>query len=118
MAKLLKSSITTFALCCIALSGHAYAECVIPAAPIVPDGNVASEDELVAASKAMKTFQTSLMEHRDCLAEEEGTLDKEAESFADLKKTLSDKYNASVDAEEKLAEEFNAAVRSFKARQK
>ena len=118
MANIFKSSVITLALCCIALSEHAYAECIIPAAPIVPDGNVASEDELVAASKAMKTFQTSLVAHRNCLAEEEGTFDVEAENFAELKKALSDKYNASVDAEEKLAEEFNAAVRSFKARQK
>lgn len=118
MAKFLKSSITTFALCCITLSGHAYAECVAPATPIIPDGNVASEDELVSASKAMKAFQTKLVDHRNCLAEEEGTLDTEAENFMELKKAVGAKYNESVDAEEKLAEEFNVAVRAFKARQK
>ena len=118
MTKFLKPSIITFALCCITLSGHAYAQCLIPAAPIVPDGNVASEDELVSASKAMKVFQTSLIDHRNCLAEEEGSLDKEAEGFTELKKAIADEYNISVDAEEKLADEFNAAVRAFKARQK
>lgn len=119
MANLVKSSVITLALCCIALSGQAYAECIIPAAPIVPDGNVASEDELVSAQKAMKAFQDSLAEHRVCLSREEETfISEDSEGLVDLQNALSDKYNASVDAEEKLAEEFNAAVRSFKARQK
>jgi hypothetical protein len=118
MANLVKSSVITLALCCLTLSGHAYAECIIPAAPIVPDGNVASEDELVAAQNAMKAFQDSLAEHRVCLATEEATFDEDTEGLVELKAALSDQYNASVDAEEKLADEFNAAVRSFKARQK
>ena len=57
--------------------------CDMPAGPIIPDGNVASEDELVAAQKAMKMFQTSLVDFRNCLYDMEQTVDMEAEGAED-----------------------------------
>jgi len=92
-------------------------DCAMPASPIIPDGNVASEDELVAASKAMKAFQGNLVEYRNCLAAKDAALDPEAEDTAAKKTALNNSYNVSVDAEGAVADEFNAAVRAFKARQ-
>ncbi|MBX2848115.1 MAG: hypothetical protein KTR16_07345 [Acidiferrobacterales bacterium] len=100
-----------------AFSAQAFAECDVPASPIIPDGNVASLDELVSAQKAMKMYQTSLGTYRDCLKEMEAGIDTEAEDAADKSKVLLTEYNASVDSEAAVAEEFNTAVRAFKTRQ-
>ena len=91
--------------------------CDMPAAPIIPDGNVASEDELVAAQKAMKMFQTSLGGYRECLDGKQAAIDMEAEDGEAKAELILADYNASVDAEAKIAEEFNVAVRAFKSRQ-
>ena len=93
------------------------AVCDMPAGPIIPDGNVASEDELVAAQKAMKMFQTSLISYRNCLQGMESKIDMEADTAVAHQDVILNNYNLSVDAEAKVAEEFNAAVRAFKARQ-
>jgi hypothetical protein len=93
------------------------AECNLPNSPIIPDGNVASQDELVAAQKAMKAYQGELVGYRQCLDGKLQALDPEAESSAEQTAALNARYDRSVDAEAKVAEEFNAAVRAFKARQ-
>ena len=93
------------------------AACMMASAPIIPDGNVASEDELVAASGAMKAYQGKLQEYRDCMVGMEEGLDAEAEDDAIKLAEIRAKYDASVDAEAAIAEEFNLAVRAFKARQ-
>ena len=100
-----------------AFSSQAFAECDIPASPIIPDGNVASLDELVSAQKAMKMYQTSLGGYRECLTGMEAEIDTEAEDAQDKSKAILAQYNASVDSEAAVAEEFNAAVRVFKTRQ-
>ena len=93
------------------------ASCSMEGAPIIPDGNVASEDELIAASGAMKAYQGKLQEYRDCMVAEEKLIDPEAEDNALKMAEIRAKYDASVDAESAIADEFNAAVRAFKARQ-
>lgn len=98
------------------ITGHAYAECEVPAAPIIPDGNVASEDELVAAQIAVKTFQGKLVDYRDCLLKKELAADQQAEDYEAKTAEILALSNASVDMEEKIAEEFNQAVRSYKER--
>ncbi|MEM7358746.1 MAG: hypothetical protein AAF431_06605 [Pseudomonadota bacterium] len=98
-------------------SQQALAECSHGEGPIIPDGNVASQDELVAAQKAMKAFQADLVTYRECLVEEESAVDPEAADAAEQTAAIGAKYDASVDAEEQMAAEFNAAVRAFKARQ-
>jgi len=66
---MIKLNQTLFASALIlAVSSYANAECTTPSAPIIPDGNVASQDELVAAQKAMKAYQGELIEHRECLS--------------------------------------------------
>ena len=92
-------------------------ECGLPTTPIVPDGNVASEDELISAQKAMKGYQALLAEYRECLVAGEKKLDPDAEDTADRIKDNKAKYDASIDAEESIAEKFNTTVRAYKARQ-
>jgi len=100
-----------------AFSGYTFADCALPESPIVPDGNVASEDELVAAQKAMKAYQAKLGDYRLCLDDQQTALDPEAETSVEAIAEITANYDASVDAESVIAEEFNVAVRAFKARQ-
>ena len=101
----------------LATSGSVLAnDCSLPQDPIVPDGNVASEDELIASQVAIKNYQGELAVFRDCLTDADAALDpKDADSEA-LKKATLDQYNTSVDQETKVVEEFSAAVQAFKAR--
>ncbi|NNC99483.1 MAG: hypothetical protein HKN85_04820 [Gammaproteobacteria bacterium] len=98
-------------------SAHVLADCESPLTPIIPDGNVASKDELVSAQKAMKNYQSSLVEFRDCLVGMQEALDPEAEDIAVKTADIGMKFDSSVEAETKVAEEFNLAVRAYKARQ-
>ena len=100
-----------------AVSAQAFAECDETSSPIIPDGNVASMDELVSAQKAIKMYQTSLTEYRDCLKAMEEAIDPEAETAQEQSAAILADYNGSVDNEAAIAEEFNVAVRDFKARQ-
>ena len=101
----------------ILFSNQAFAGCEAPAKPIIPDGNVASMDELVSAQKALKEFQAGVLEYRECIGKMETEMDKEAEGAEEKSAEILNMFNASVDRETALAEEFNLAVRAFKARQ-
>ena len=93
------------------------AECVAPVVPIIPDGNVASEDELITTSKAIKAFQLGdLTEYRNCLSELEKTLDVETDAGKEQAAEILNQFNTSVDSETAMSEKFNAAIRAFKAR--
>ena len=91
--------------------------CTAPNGPIIPDGNVASEDELVSAQNGIKSYQAGLSIYRLCLADLETNLDPVAESTETLKTALKSLYDASIDAETAVAEKFNLSVRAFKERQ-
>jgi len=84
--------------------------------PIIPDGNVASKDELVSAQNRIKYYQDSLLDFRECLIKVEKELDPDAEGYEEAKKALVARSNESIDLETKVAEEFNKAVRAFKER--
>ena len=129
MSKLKFSFLTTFIIAAVGgqtvaadnhpevdVTGQIGAQCVLPTAPIIPDGNVASQDELLAAQKSMKEFQGSLVDYRQCIDEKSTLLDLESEEGAAAKLVNNGLYDASVTAEENVAEQFNLAVRAFKAR--
>lgn len=92
----------------------ALAECTAPTGtPIIPDGNVASKDELIAAQAAVKEFQSLNLEYLECLDTKRTSLDPEA---ADTEQKLTEfkvLEDAAVGMEEKLANEFNTARKAF-----
>ena len=110
-------SATLFALSFSLVSHNALADCNLPAGPIIPDGNVASEDELISAQKAMKLYQESLLDYRECLDAQVADLDPEAETTEAKKLEVLALFNASIESEERVANEFNQSVRAYKARQ-
>lgn len=108
----------TLIACSIAfgISNTALAECTAPSAPIIPDGNVASEDELIAAQGAYKAFEKSFYDYRDCLTAEEQAFDPEAEDLETKKAAIMAADDAAFAELNRVANEFNAAVKAFKAR--
>ena len=92
------------------------APCILPTEPIIPDGNVASKEELVGASKAIKALQAELGTYRECLTAKSNAVVGEDEVSAELRKGYIVRYNESVDLEEKVAGEFNSAYKIFKAK--
>ena len=91
-------------------------DCVLPTAPIIPDGNVASKDELISAQGAYKEYEVTIDNYRGCLEEQEKAIAEDAEDAEAQRAALLALDGASVDALTKVAEEFNVAVRAFKAK--
>jgi len=85
--------------------------CVLPASPnAIPED--ASYDDLVAAKKAVATFQGEIEVFRGCLKKAEENKDNTPGNLA----AIVSSYNYSVEMEERVAERFNAAIRSYKER--
>lgn len=91
-------------------------ECVLPNSPLIPDGNVASKDELIAAKDSYEAFQSKIINYRECLTAQEAKIPTESDSAEEQKKAILALDDASIDSLKKVAEEFNLAVRAFKDR--
>jgi hypothetical protein len=118
----MEASMTRFSKTLIAcafalgLSSNALAQCTAPAAPIIPDGNVASEDELVAAQRAYKAFEKKFYDYRDCLSAEEQAMSPDAADLEAQKAVISSADDAAFEELNRVAAEFNSAVKVFKTR--
>ncbi len=104
----------------LALAANAArAECNYPARVEIPNGSQASQDEMIAGQRAIKSYMEAMNAYLDCIeletraAVEEG---EAAEVTAERERLLSQKHNAAVDEMETLAADFNAQVRAYKAR--
>jgi len=100
----------------LGLSSNALAECTAPSAPIIPDGNVASKDELIAAQGAYKTFESSFYDYRDCLTAKEQAIAPEAADLEAQKAAITEADDIAFAELNRVAAEFNAAVKAFKAK--
>jgi len=88
-----------------------------------PDGNTATQEEMLAAQKLVKAYVTSMEAYLDCIKGDEaqalialGDTDEEAKRQRAL--TFDKKHNAAVEEMNLVAEEFNVQVRAFKERNK
>ncbi len=89
-------------------------ECVMPDMPTVPDGNTATEEELIAAVNEVKNFQELNAAFRECLDNQERAFGEEIPENA-LRRILG-LYNTSVENEESLGAQVNDAIRAFRSR--
>ena len=90
--------------------------CSVPGSPIIPDGNVASEDQLISAKKAMRHYQEQLASYRQCLHAQTKDIDT-ATTYADKQnKRQLDLYNDSIKYETQIVENYNRSVRAYKSR--
>ena len=98
------------------VNSNALAECIAPSAPLIPDGNVASQDELVSAQGAYKAFEKTFYDYRDCLKAKELALDVNDADLDDKKAAIVAADDVAFAELNRLADEFNTAIKAFKAR--
>ena len=107
----------TVVACAFLFAGAANADCAFPKPPAsVPDGKTATEEEMVAAMSAFKTYNEEVNAFGKCLEQE--TKDKAAGTaqLMQLKTMQTKKLNAAVDELQAKAKQFNEQVRIFKSR--
>ena len=104
-------------LASLAMPALAFAACDIGmAAPTVPDGTKATQDQLVAAGQQVKAFNAAVVAYQSCLEKEEQEATAAQTETPDTKKARVKKFNDAGDAAQKAGEAFNAQVRAFKAK--
>ncbi|HEY8508364.1 MAG TPA: hypothetical protein VIL32_08410 [Steroidobacteraceae bacterium] len=104
-----KTLYAALALGCLA-AGPVFAECVLPPAPTkIPDGNTATEAEMVAAMQTLKRYDGDVNTYLKCL-------EFEAKQNRITKDDQSRKHNQAVDLLQSIANKFNEQVRIFKAK--
>jgi hypothetical protein len=104
-------------LAMLALPVSARADCTAPDAAVrIPDGTSATRDQMVAAQREVKAYDTAVKAYGDCLQRE---LDAKLASGGN-KPQLEAQYdrlnNAEVDKLQRVAGKFNDELRAFKAK--
>ncbi|MGC2461945.1 MAG: hypothetical protein WA446_13400 [Steroidobacteraceae bacterium] len=79
-------------------------------------GSAAIRDEMIAAQKAVKAYDTAVTAYSDCLRQEQrakATVGGDMDGLAD---EYSRRTEVEVDKLQKLADKFNSELQAFKAR--
>lgn len=93
-----------------AASLPAHAECVLPPPPSkIPDGNTATEQEMLAAMQTLKQYDGDVNVYLKCL-------EFEAKQNRVSRSEQERLHNNAVDQLQRIANKFNEQVRVFKAR--
>ena len=111
---MMRLPITALTLSLSLVAAAATAECSRDAAPAIPDGAVATLEEMKAAQGAVKAYMASGNAYLACL-EEEGQA-AGAEEAVEAKAARIASHNAAVDEQTDVATRFNAALQAFKAK--
>jgi len=118
----MKSPILAAVLALAFAGGPAYAACTYPTSPDkIPDGRVASMEDMVAAKKQVEQYNKDMEAYLSCIKLEydtqvsstDGTLT--AEQKTELEKRQVQKHNAAIDELEGVAGRFNEQVKAYKA---
>jgi hypothetical protein len=98
------------------------AACTYPAAPgKLPDGTVATKEEMLAAKKLVTQYNTDVDAYLGCLdSEYQAKLasmpDATEEQKAEMLRVQNEKHNAAVDKVKEVADQFNEQLRAWKAK--
>ena len=107
-------SATAFAAGKDSVSGEAMAKCPPPAKPEIPNGRNASEEQMLAAQKAVKAYQAANATHTKCLASLEQSWGDDATE--DQRAIIVILHNRAIDEETGIADLFNQSIRAFKGK--
>ena len=106
-------------------SGIAAAECVYPKAPGgIPDGNTATEEEMIAGMSAVKDYNAEVTAYLSCLEMQVQTdisaagMEATKETIDQIKAISAKRHNAAVEELQAHAARFNEQVKVYKARDK
>jgi hypothetical protein len=104
-------------------AGVVQAECVKPDVKInIPNGSKATKEEMVAAQRAVKAYDTVVKDYGTCMAtEQDGELAKGGDQLTqEARDKIVTRYskavNDEIDKVQKVADKFNAEVKAFKAK--
>jgi opacity protein-like surface antigen len=122
----MKSLFAAVALAAALLAPAAYADCTYPQAPSqLPDGNTATLAQMLAAQKAVSSYNQEMTAYLSCIELERDSrvaTQAGAQLTPQQKQQIQaieiQKHNAAVDQLHAVADQFNAQVRIFKARDK
>jgi hypothetical protein len=100
-------------------SMSAMAECVYPKTPTsAPNGNTATEAEMLAGKDAFMAYQKDVTSYLECLDSEANARVAEAGDNADkvkqIKEMATKRHNAAIDELQARADEFNQQLRAYK----
>jgi hypothetical protein len=100
-------ALSAFVLIALLASPHAKADCTLGEAPGIPDGSKATQEEMIAAQKAIKSYVAETQEYLSCV---------EFEGKGRSGGEWTRRYNEASNRMEKLASEFNKQLKAFKSR--
>lgn len=106
----------------LGLTAQSAFACDYPSRVLIPNGNTATQQEMVDGQRGVKQYVADMEIYLDCIVEEEkqaqdamGELAPEVEQ--EREDMLNKKYNAAVDEMERVAAQFNAEVQAYRARE-
>ena len=112
MTRLIRTAL--FALIAATALPAAQAACTYPPEVSIPDGKTATKDEMMAAQKAVREYNTRVEEYLACLDKEEQDI---GDAVTDEQKALhTSRHNSAVDALTAVAARYNEAARDFNAK--
>lgn len=117
MKKLIKIALSVS----LVFFGQSAFACDYPERVLIPNGNTATKDEMIAGQTGVKTYVADMEIYLECIQEEEKTTrdaiaDLQPEDEQEREDALSKKYNAAVDEMERVAAQFNAEVQAYRAK--
>ena len=117
MIRLIKASCTVAVIIFAPLA----LACDYPKRVSIPNGSIATKDEMVSGQRSVKKYMVDMEEYLACIGEEDeriraGIEDRDLLVEAQRDEMVVKKHNAAVDEMEKVAADFNEEVRAYKAR--
>lgn len=116
----MKVSILAATVALAVVGGPVYAACSYPTAPDkLPDGSVASKEEMIAGKQLVQQYNKDMEAYLSCIKLEydtQVTQDAAAltpEQKAELEKRQTQKHNAAIDELEAVAGRFNEQIRAY-----
>lgn len=99
--------------------------CMAPAKPNVPNGNEATQEQMLTARTEVQAYLKDAGNYQACLDKQLATTKKahdsakgdEKEKLAGEYTSLTQQYNASADEQQEVGASFNTALRAYNARQ-
>jgi len=100
--------------------GQSAFACDYPVRVLIPNGNTATKDEMIAGQSGVKTYVADMEIYLECIQQEEkaareAMTDLQPEDEQEREDALNKKYNAAVDEMERVAAQFNAEVQAYRA---
>jgi hypothetical protein len=121
-AKNMKTLIKTILSTVLIFAAGSSLACDYPKRVLIPNGNVATKEEMIEGQRGVKTYVTNMEQYLECIVEEEKQARAEMDGLApeveqEREDMMNKKYNAAVDEMERVAAQFNAEVQAYRARE-